>query len=112
MFAPICLAGLEIRLYGHVLGSCVWLPSFPHLAVGLLISIHTDVSPVAEPWVGRIPSVHTDRGQMQPRVPLAEVVILQREWEGGIRLALPHRSTVSGSHRETMSACVCNCQDL
>lgn len=43
---------------------------------------------------------------MQPRVLLAEVTILQREWEGDIRLALPPRSAFSGSRCETTAACL------
>lgn len=35
---------------------------------------------------------------------LAEVTILQREWEGDIRLALPPTSAFSGSHCETTAA--------
>ena len=74
--------------------------------MGLLISIHTDVAPVAGPQVGKIPSGHMDRGEMQARVLLAEVTILQREWEGGIRPALLPRSAFSGSHHKTMAACL------
>lgn len=73
--------------------------------MGLQISIPTDVATVAGPWVGRIPSGHMDWGQMQPCVLLAEVIVLQGKWKGGIRLALPPRSAFLGSHCETMAAC-------